>query len=513
MICALITGPTFEVAYQQMAKALLSADLVELRLDCFVLGDLTELALLRSHFSIPMIFTLRSQLHGGSYRESEEKRIADIRRLLALKPEYIDLEEDISPLLLEEIITGHTDIKLILSYHHFQETPKNLEAIYQKMQRIPAYFYKIAVMAKNSLDTLRLLSWAKESERKVIAISMGGYGQISRILAPMIGSPITYALLEEDPSSPLGQLSVNRLKIQYHYYSLTPYTSLYALIGDPIGLSISDKSHNSFIRAYGLEALYIKIEVKIEELFEFLQLAKGIFHGMSVTMPLKESILPFLDKIDSQALKVGAVNTILFKQGEVCGFNTDGIGALNVIEKGYSVKGKRLVIIGAGGASRAIAYEAHKRGAHVTLLNRNIEKAEEVARPLRGVGKGIGYMESCFKTGYDILINATSHTLPIEEGYILPQAIVMDLRTYPKESLFLKAAREKGCRIIYGYQMFIEQALGQFNLWFKNRFDHQEARKILEESFQQRELDRERDQEEYTLGSQRDHLPLISLQQ
>src|SRR5262249_16514603 len=163
-----------------------------------------------------------------------------------------------------------------------------------------------------------------------------------------------------------------------------------------------------------------------------------------------------------------AVNTLLFEEGKIFGFNTDGIGALNAIEKEFPVKDKRIVIIGAGGAAKAIAYEAHRRGGLVTIVNRDAEKALQIAQLLPCIGKGLDYMATCAETGYDVLINCTPSPLPIASEYIIPQAIVMDIKTKPKETAFLKLAREKGCPIIYGYQMFIEQALGQFNLWFKN---------------------------------------------
>jgi len=481
MICVVIKGPTFEEAHQQISKALAYADLVELRLDCFTLLDLAALKILLSHFSIPMIFTLRSQIQGGNYAKCEESRLADIRRLVTLRPEYLDLESHVSPGFIEEISSQFPQIKLIVSYHHFTETPEDLEAIYQEMQKIPAFFYKIAVAAKNCLDALRLICWAKKSDHQLIAISMGSHGQVSRILGPMIGCPITYAALEEDQKSAPGQLSAKTLIERYHHHSINPHTALYGLIGDPVSQSISDETHNHLIAACGLDAVYVKIQVSPSELSDFLKFAKQLpFYGLSVTMPLKEQILPFLDGIDSQALDIGAVNTLLFEEGKVFGFNTDGMGALNAIEKEHPVKGKRIVIIGAGGASKAVAYEAHRRGALVTIVNRDEEKALKTAQRFRCIGKGLDEMAACAEAGYDILINCTPVALPIASDDILPQAVVMSIMTKPKETALIKLAMEKGCPIVYGYQMFLEQALGQFHLWFKNGFNIQDGREILE---------------------------------
>ena len=458
MISVVIKGPSFKEAHDQITKALPYADLIELRLDCFKELDLEAIKQLRSEFSIPMIFTLRSQSHGGIYTKSEDNRLLDIRRLASLKPEYFDLETHVAPGFLDEMI--HLDIRLIYSYHNFKETPDDLEALYQEMRKRPAAYYKIAVMASNCLDALRLMTWAKYSKGPLIAISMGYHGQISRILSPLIGSPITYAGLEDEGAP--GQLSAKTLIERYHYRSLTPQTALYGLIGNPVTQSVSDKTHNSL----GLDIVYVKLEVKPEELPQFLKYAKELsFRGLSVTMPLKETILPYLDEINQKAAEIGAVNTLSFEEGKIFGFNTDADGALNALEKEGAVSCKEIVIIGAGGASKAIAYEAIKRGAKVTIVNRDASKAKALAEHLGCTGKELHEIPA----SYDILINCTPSPLPIRPEAILPKTLVMDIAVRPEESPFLKEAKEKGCRTIPGYQMFIEQALGQFDLWFKDR--------------------------------------------
>lgn len=482
MLCIVIKGPSFEEAHRQIDQALDYADLVELRLDGFLNLDIAALEILRSHFSIPMIFTLRSRSQGGNYTESEEKRLSMIQHLLELKPEYIDLENHIPAAVIAQISLQYPEVKLILSYHDFIDTPEDLEALYWEMKKSPASFYKIAVTAKNSLDTLRLMDFAKKADHKLIAISMGPFGQISRILAPVIGSPITYASLMDDQQTAPGQLSGKLLVERYHHYSLNRYSAVYGLIGDPVDRSISDETHNSLIKASVLDAVYVKVQIKETELAEFLQYSKEIpFRGLSVTMPLKERVLPLLDIIDPTAAAIGAVNTICFENGKLFGFNTDGIGALNAIEHECQVAGKRIVLIGAGGAAKAVAYEAVRRGALVTILNRTEEKAIQIAQRIPCIPKGLDQMAACAKAGYDILINCTPDPLPISADHILPGTIVMDLTTKPKETLFLKHAKDKRCRIIYGYQMFVEQAIGQFDLWFRGCLDEDEMRDHFEE--------------------------------
>lgn len=395
MICVVIRGPSIQEAHSQIEKALPSADLIELRLDLFNSSDVKSL---RERYTIPMIFTIKNQAH--------------IQELLDYKPEYVDLDIHIA--------TELPGTKLIISYHNYEETPEDLEGLYQKMKKIPAYYYKMAVTAKNSTDAMRLCCFKKPD---LIPISMGSYGQLSRIL-----SPINYVAVDENQKTAPGQFTLDTL--------IKPHKNLYGLIGDPVDQSISDQTHNGLIHGS-----YLKMQVKPHELPQFIHYAKQLnFLGLSVTMPLKEAILPFLDVIDSDA---PAVNTIVFKAGKLYGYNTDGIGAMNAI--GGSVSGKHIVLIGSGGAAKAIAYEATKRGARVTIVKRNEPFPEKP---------------------YDILINCTPVELPIDPKYILSGSIVMDIKTKPKETELLRMARNRGCAIVYGYEMFIEQALLQFELWF-----------------------------------------------
>ena len=373
-------------------------------------------------------------------------------------------------------------IKLILSYHNFSETPTDLDHIYQEMRKISVFFYKVAVTAKHSQDALQLLCWTKKrSDNKLISISMGTHGQITRILGPIVGAPITYASLDDDHQTAPGQLSAKTLIERFRYHSLNPHTAIYGLIGDPVAQSISDETHNSLFRTYGLNAVYVKIQISQPELANFLHLAKELsFRGLSVTMPLKEAIIPHLDDIDPQASNIGAVNTLLFQEGIIKGFNTDGTGALDVIEKRLSVKNKHVVIIGAGGAAKALAYETCRRGGLVTILNRHLEKAQEVANRFHCKAKTLEEMDDCAKLGYDILINCTPNPMPIHPKHILPRSSVMDIKTKLEKTSLLKYALEKECLIINGYRMFVEQAAGQFTLWFKDHIPVQECKKILE---------------------------------
>lgn len=467
MLCVVIKGPTLNEVRAQLSQALHSADLVELRLDDFTDWDIDSIRQLQADFAIPMIFTLRSQQQGGQYKHSEDKRLATIRELLTLEPAYLDIESHVPSTTVADLAKNFLSTRLILSHHDFEGTPESLDELYNSLRTTPAHYYKIAVTAHNSNDALRLLVWAKQHPGQLIAISMGVAGQISRIVGPIIGNPITYAALTEAQASAPGQLTAQTLCERYHHHALNTQTALYGLIGDPITGSISDVTHNHFFRTQGINAVYVKMAVKAGELSDFLSLCKQLgFRGLSVTMPLKEHVIPLLDQIHPQAEEIGAVNTLAFAHGELTGYNTDCVGALNALEQQAAVKGKRLVMIGAGGAAKAIAHEAARRGAIVTIVNRDGEKAQQLAAKLDVASSALQDMCSHANAGYDILINCTPQPMPIDAEHIQGSALVMDITTKPRHTEFLTTAKQKGCQVVYGYEMFVEQALGQFNLWF-----------------------------------------------
>lgn len=477
MLCIVITGPSYEQAFAQIETVLSYAKLVELRLDLFEKIDLKVLQELRSRFSIPMIFTLRKSFL------SEKKRRELLFSLASLQPDYLDLESSLPRRFIEKITIHFPHVKIILSYHSTIGKIHPLEQIYQKMKKIKAHFYKIALTTPTTPECLRFLCWAREKKENIIAVSLGPYGQLSRIIAPMIGNSFTYACIEAPFEKSLNQLPGKILLDRYRIDSQTEKTALYGLIGKPVELSISDRTHNALFKKSGLDALYVKMEVDSDELALFFERALQLpFAGFSVTMPLKEAVMPFLNSIDREAEQIGAVNTIVIKKGKLIGYNTDGLGALDAIEKKEKVKDRKMVIIGAGGAARAIAYEGKRRGALVTIVNRDKDKAVGLAKRFGlAAAYGLEQFSDCVKQRYDILVNATPMAMPFPSVDILPNAIVMDIKTIPQVSLFLKTALDKGCRIVYGYEMFIAQAVGQYALWFDQKEGLTEKFQILEE--------------------------------
>jgi 3-dehydroquinate dehydratase/shikimate dehydrogenase len=413
---------------------------VELRLD---LWPHIDLAIVKQivHRQ-PVLLTVRSQAHGGKFQGSETQREALLEELIALGPAFMDLEYDMRPGFLQAMISR---AQCILSYHNRHEVPADLENIYQQMQYYDAFTYKIAAQASSTSEALRLLLFAKTHAR-CCGIAMGKGVSFARVLGPIVGNCIGYASHQEECAP--GQLTLAELYALYRYPTLNRATAIYGLIGDPIEQSIGHLYHNAQLHG----AVYVKMTVTPEELSTFIPLAKALgVRGLSVTAPLKEAIIPFVDVLDS---KMGAVNTLRFDDGRIVGTNTDGAGALDAIEKRESVTGKTIVLLGAGGVARSIAFEAKVRGAFVHVLSRTVSKAEKFAADM---GCKIG-----LPSRTDILVNCMPEAPPVD---FHPEMLVMDCVYVPPLTPFLRAAAQKGCRIVSGEELFFNQAARQIAFW------------------------------------------------
>ena len=345
---------------------------------------------------------------------------------LALAPDYVDLDwqSKLFPFVDRKS-------KIICSFHNHKETP-DLEEQLAQMKQTPAEFYKLATHANSSLDALRMMRFRRKHPN-VIGICMGEKGLITRLTAPICGQHHTYASIAENS---IGIPKLEELITTYHYRKLSRKTKLYALIGDPLHLSPSHIRHNQTFREKNWDALYVKVPINKEELPAFIPYM-DLFAGFSVTHPLKEAILPYLKNIDPEAKEIGAVNTVV----NGCGYNTDGKGAWDAIG---DVSGKRVAILGRGGAARAAAIEAIKHGYLPIFYHRTTNLAP-----------------------YDILINATP--LGMKGELALPKEKILEGRTVLDmvigETPLIVAARQKKCRVIRGIEMFKHQAWYQLSLF------------------------------------------------
>ncbi|MEA1944306.1 MAG: shikimate dehydrogenase [Euryarchaeota archaeon] len=257
---------------------------------------------------------------------------------------------------------------------------------------------------------------------------------------------------------------------------------LYAVLGDPIGHSMSPVMHNAAFRALGMPDRYHAFRVRQRDLRDAIYGAKALgFGGLNLTIPLKEEALKYVDP-DPIATKIGAVNTIDFADG-IRGYNTDGIGAMRALEDaGVGVAGKKILIIGAGGASRAIAFQFAYSGGEITIANRTEERADKLACDLRTGLEELDRSSPVRSIGLDrvageiadadILINATSIGMhpdigasPVSPDLLRPELVVFDIVYNPLRTRLLSEAEQRGAIAIGGVRMLVHQGAEAFRIW------------------------------------------------
>lgn len=245
-------------------------------------------------------------------------------------------------------------------------------------------------------------------------------------------------------------------------------TALYGVVGCPVGHSLSPAMHNAAFSATGLNAIYLPFGTgDIEGCIKGVR-ALGI-KGLSVTIPYKSDVIGLLDEVDDLAMRIGAVNTVVNDDGLLKGYNTDATGALRALEDVVDLSGKTCLIIGAGGAARAIGFALRSQGIGVTIANRTLKRGEEVANFL---GCPFVPLEQIKNSQADVLIHATPvGTYPnighciIAQDAIHERMAVMDIVYNPIETRLLKMARSVDCLTINGLGMLVHQGAEQFRLW------------------------------------------------
>ncbi|MCF8044683.1 MAG: shikimate dehydrogenase [Desulfarculaceae bacterium] len=249
--------------------------------------------------------------------------------------------------------------------------------------------------------------------------------------------------------------------------SINSQTDLYCIFGSPVGHSKSPAIHNMLFAEYGINAAYLAFEPENMKSGIAAVRSFGI-KGVSVTIPFKEEVIQYLDETDDEALRIGAVNTVVYRSGILKGYNTDCFGAVAPL-RDFGIEGKRIGIIGAGGAARAAGFGMIRESGKVTVINRSVEKGEKLATAL---SCPFLKLEEIGSRKFDILINTTPSGMfpdteesPVPDHVLKPGMVVMDMVYNPVETLLLRQAGQRGCHAISGIEMFICQGAKQFELW------------------------------------------------
>ena len=485
MIILSVTGPSVVEALAQMRASRRDADLIELRLDRIAhgrkIGELIRAA------RRPVIATCRPRWEGGAFEGSERERVRVLETASAQGARYLDLELAAWHSLMRTLRESAPPRGTIASLHHFGRRAPSARQVFGRLRAVGADVVKYAFRAE-SIASIALvqdfLTLAKGEGQRAIAIGMGEHGETSRVLYRKLGGWATYGRAASGEAAAAGQLSVAELRRLYRSHRQNSRTRVFGVVGNPVAQSKGVQLHNRLLR--GMNAVYCRLLVN--DLAQFMDRVAPMTSGFSVTIPHKEAMLRFIQACDDRAARAGAVNTVLRRGGTFWGTNCDGIGALRAIERVAPVRGKVLLILGSGGTARAIASEAHRRGAEVIIAGRSMNRARALARELdlRAVP-----MEEAGEMDFHILANATPvgmapnvKATPIKAHH-LRNKVVFDAVYNPAETKLLREARRLGARTVSGTEMFLNQAAIQFELFTGCRADRTVMRRTLKHALAQ----------------------------
>jgi 3-dehydroquinate dehydratase/shikimate dehydrogenase len=515
------------------------ADLVEYRVDeCFsgtpgpAGADSAEVAaILRmvAESPLPCIVTCRTVAEGGAYDGDEPARISLFERLGTAfgpgehPPRYIDAElaaMERSANIRRKVMlaVNHPEqlrdlrTSLILSMHDMERRPPDLARKLLRMRAEPAAaVLKIAYRARSIRDNLELFDLLADRERPTIALGMGEFGLMSRVLAPKFGGFLTFASLRPETATAPGQPTIRELLGLYRFRSIGPRTRVYGVVGWPIGHSLSPRVHNAGFEAIGHDGVYLPMPVPGSRaqradtstspdepadaytafkatVLELADHPRLDLAGLSVTSPHKENLVALAVErgwsIEPASRSIGAANTLSVERdpaGRMTSarvFNTDAPAVRDLLHAALGgCERRRIVVLGAGGAARAAAWALADAGAAVTIVNRTPQRAKAVADAMRGLAGTVAAGDSTSFPECDACVHCTPVGMaetPVQGQSPLstadlrnfsPRTVVLDTVYAPLRTPLLRAAEAAGLRTIDGAAVFIAQAHAQFHAW------------------------------------------------
>ncbi len=468
-ICAVVAAATAGEMARQLRGALRSTRTIELRLD-WLRGDKERLLLigwLAVHRpKATLIATCRRVGAGGRFPGGIAKQVVFLLLAVLSGCTWCDVEAEAAAAFCATRRKAHLNAsRLLISFHDFRRTPAGLGAVVRRLERSGGDAIKVATHCRSLADSLRVLALAR-GKRRVVAVPMGEVGLPARVLALREGSALAYASVDEATAP--GQLSLHEMKNVYRAERLDRRTLVYGVIGDPVGHSLSPLMHNVGFQARRINAVYLPFLVR--DLRDFLGAIEPLgIAGFSVTLPHKERMLRYLNDCDPLAKAIGAVNTAVVRGGgKLYGYNTDYVGALRAIERRVRLRGSRVLLYGAGGAARAVAFALAQGGAVVCVCARRFERARALARAVGGEAVRRARLRREF---FDAIVNATPVGMypragrsPLEAAE-LNCRVVMDLIYRPMKTRLLELAERRGIETISGVEMFVAQGTAQWEIW------------------------------------------------
>ncbi len=471
-VCLALSGDTIDDMLATAESMARDNPFLEFRLD-YLKQPLAALPkihrFLETHQYVTAIGTCRRADNDGKFRGSMASQLEVLTKANAAGCQIVDLElQSALKLKREAIARLRSRARLILSFHDFRAT-RNLDETLEKMLKIPADFYKVVSTATTLSDNVTMMKFLQTQSDKhaLIGLCMGEQGIISRVLSVRAGSVFTFGAVSADLKTAPGQISAGDLRSIYRIDQVDAATRVYGVAGDPIEHSLSPVIMNTALRRENVNGVYLPLHAKT--LKDLMRCVREIpLHGLSVTMPYKQSILAHLDNTDAHTTKIGACNTVVRGQdGKLYGFNTDAAGVVRPLEQRLSIENAKVLVLGAGGAARAAVFGLKERGAEIWILNRTSVKAQKLARQAKARTIKRADLR---KIAFDVIINATpvgmgnTRDCPLKDEEIQAR-VVFDMVYDPVETHLLQVARAKGIAVIPGVEMFVQQAARQFEIW------------------------------------------------
>jgi len=471
-VCLALSGDTAEDMLATAESMARDDPFIEFRLDYLKqpLAAFTKIhRFLETHQYVTAIGTCRRADNGGKFKGSLASQLDVLTKAQAAGCQLVDLElQSALKSKPEAIARLRSRAGLILSFHDFRAT-RNLDETLEKMLKIPADFYKVVTTATALSDNVAMMKFlqAQSAKHALIGLCMGEQGISSRVLGVRAGSVFTFGAINDDLKTAPGQVSAWDLRAIYRIDQVDAATRVYGVAGDPISHSLSPVIMNTALRRENVNGVYLPLHAKT--LKDLIYCAREIpLHGLSITMPYKQTILPYLDNTDAHTAKIGACNTVVRGQeGKLYGFNTDVAGVIRPLEQRLSIESAKVLVLGAGGAARAAVFGLKERGAEVWILNRTTVKSQKLARQAKARTIKRADLR---KIAFDAIINATpvgmgnAGDCPLKDQEIQAR-VVFDMVYDPVETHLLQVARAKGIAVIPGVEMFVQQAARQFEIW------------------------------------------------
>ncbi|CAI9102369.1 OLC1v1000632C3 [Oldenlandia corymbosa var. corymbosa] len=423
LVCAPLMAESVEQMLKDMNRAKAEgADVVEIRLDCIKnFQPQRDLQILLRNKTLPVITSFRAASEEGVHNSDGEVRLQVLQLASELGSDYVEFELQAASALRErDKFHQCNKSKLIVSCNvdNIASPKEDIGHLIADMQSTGADILKLVVNATNITETAKVFQLLSHSQVPLIAYITGERGFIGHVLAPKFGGFMVYGSIEGHSVPGLPTLS--SLRQAYQVECIDADTKVFGLVSKPVSHSKGPLLHNPTFRHVGYNAIYIPMLV--DDLKEFFNVySSPDFAGFSVGIPYKETVLEFCDEVHPLAQSIGAVNTIIKspKDGRLIGYNTDCEASITAIEDALTrgcrnedglpspLNGKLFVLVGAGGAGRALAFGAKSRGARVVIFDIDYDRAKSLANAVSGEALPFGDLVSFQPEHGAILANAT----------------------------------------------------------------------------------------------------------